>query len=183
MSAVAPSLSFEAERPSLRGWIVMGWAAFGFVALLVDALVRLGGIAWQSVSGGEFRWWHGVSLLVWVVAMGYMEGYRGFQLRFSPRFAARALWLAKNPTLGRSLLAPFFCMGLFQATRRVLLVSWGVLVGVVLLVIAIRQLDQPWRGIIDGGVVVGLGWGLMASVFWLVQAARGRPLPSGPELP
>jgi len=159
------------------------WGTLGFFALLFEALYRLGPIAWEAMSSPMLAWWHWGSLVLWVAIMAYSEGYRGFQKRFSPRFAARAMLLADSPTLARGLLAPLFCMGLFHATRRVLIVSWGIVVGVVLLIILIRQLDQPWRGIVDAGVVVGLAWGLAASVAWVIQAVRRRPLPSGPDTP
>jgi hypothetical protein len=180
MSATAPLAPPQASSP--WGWVALAWGAIGFWALLGHAIVRLTPMAWDAVDGGmSFGQW-GV-MAGWVIAMAYMEGYRGFQKRFSPRFAARAMHLVDVPSVGRGLLAPLFCMGLFHATRRVLVVSWGVTIGVVLLVIAIRQVDQPWRGIIDAGVIVGLTWGLVASVVWMVQAMRRKPMPTGPDVP
>jgi len=35
----------------------------------------------------------------------------------------------------------------------------------------VRRLAQPWRGIIDAGVVVGLAWGVGSVVYY---ALRGR---------
>lgn len=173
----------KAIEPSLWGWAALAWGVLGFFALMTEALVRLTPIAWEALSGGKLAWWHWASLAVWVVAMAYTEGYRGFQKRFSPRFAARAMLLVDSPSPLRAILAPLFCMGLFHATRRVLVVSWSIVIGVVILILAIRQLDQPWRGIIDAGVVVGLTWGLVASVAWVIQALRRQPLPGGPDLP
>jgi hypothetical protein len=76
-------------------------------------------------------------------------------------------------------LAPLFCMGLVHATRRRLAISWGILVGLIALVIAVQRLDQPWRGIVDAGVVVGLSWGLVATLFYFAAALAGR----GPDVP
>ena len=64
------------------------------------------------------------------------------------------------------LLGPAFCLGLFDAKKRTKIVSWTMLVVIILLVVFMRRLSQPWRGIIDAGVVVGLAIGL-ASLFWL----------------
>ena len=42
-----------------------------------------------------------------------------------------------------------------------------------LLILAVSRLDQPWRGIIDAGVVVGLAWGLMT--LWIFTARAFGP--------
>jgi hypothetical protein len=55
-------------------------------------------------------------------------------------------------------------MGYFYATRKRMIVSWAVTSGIVLLILAVRLLPQPWRGIVDLGVVAGLTWGLVAIV-------------------
>jgi hypothetical protein len=183
MNTMASSLVDRVETPSLWGWVALAWGVLGFFMLLVNALYRLTPIAWEAVDGGLLVWWQWIVLAGWVLVMAYAEGYKGFQKRFSPRFAARAMYLAEAPSVGRALLAPFFCMGLFHAKRRVIFAAWGVTVGVIILVIAVRQLAQPWRGIVDAGVVVGLAWGLIACVGYVIQAVRRQPLPSGPEVP
>ena len=43
-------------------------------------------------------------------------------------------------------------------------------------------LSQPWRGIIDIGVVVGLLWGVVALLIFTVQAFAGR-LDASPMMP
>ncbi len=106
---------------------------------------------------------HLVVLVVAVVLMAWFEGYRGFQLSFSPRFAARALSLRDGVSLPQFALAPLICMGLFWAPRRRLISAWSLTIGIIVLVMLFRQLPQPWRGILDGGVFVGLGWGLIAT--------------------
>jgi hypothetical protein len=75
------------------------------------------------------------------------------------------------------VLAPLFCMGFFHATRQRMLTSWLVTSAIVALVIVVSHAPQPWRGIVDTGVVTGLGLGL-ASLLWHWQrfALRGiRP--------
>ena len=39
----------------------------------------------------------------------------------------------------------------------------------------VRQLAQPWRGIVDAGVVVGLIWGVMALIAFWWRAVAGQP--------
>ena len=54
---------------------------------------------------------------------------------------------------------------------------------VVVLIIGVRMLEQPWRGIVDAGVVVGLTWGLLAILGWGIGAAMGRDLGIPPDVP
>lgn len=104
--------------------------------------------------------------------MAWYEGYRGFQLQFSPRFAARAAALYKRATPGQALLAPFILMCFLQAPRRRLIVAYLLAVGVAVLVALYRTLPQPWRGILDAGVVVGLAWGIIATLWVTFYALR-----------
>ncbi len=78
--------------------------------------------------------------------------------------------------LTHSLLAPVFGMGFFHADRRTKIVAYAFIFGIIVLVILIRSLPQPWRGIIDAGVVVGLTWGLVSLGTFIVRAfANGTP--------
>ncbi len=159
------------------------WGVIGIVLVLLYAIVRLTSFAIEAVAGG-------LNLLQWIVfvlnvaVMAWLEGYRGFQLKFSPRVAARALYLYQNSTsLSTRLLAPFFCFGYFKATRRVLIFAWVGTLVIIILALWVHQLGQPWRGIIDAGVVVGLTWGAASLMVMFQKAvAAGRFLCS-PEVP
>ena len=105
--------------------------------------------------------------------MAYAEGYKGFHLNFAPRVVARADWLRHNRRPWLSLLAPLFCMGYFHATRRRMITSFAVTTGIVCLVLLVRLLPQPWRGIVDMGVVTGLALGMGSIVFFAAQALFG----------
>jgi hypothetical protein len=148
--------------------LVALWGIGGVVALLVQAVVRLGPLALEALRMELVPLQWGV-VVVWSLWMAYSEGWRGFHLRFSPRVVARAWWLAEHPTAVRVLLAPFFCMSLFGASRRGLIVARVLVLAILGLVIVIRMLEQPWRGIVDAGVVLGLALGLVSL---LVHAAR-----------
>lgn len=104
--------------------------------------------------------------------MAWYEGYRGFQLQFSPRFAARAAALYRQATPGQALLAPLILMCFLQAPRRRLVVAYLLAVGVAVLVVLYRTLPQPWRGVLDAGVVIGLAWGVIATVWITCYALR-----------
>ena len=38
------------------------------------------------------------------------------------------------------------------------------------LIILVRFLSQPWRGIVDAGIVAGLSWGFIALLAFSLQA-------------
>ena len=130
-----------------------------------------------------FGWGHWIALAVSLVFMGYAEGYKGFHLKFSPRVAARALYLTRNPSLVRVLFAPFFCMGFFHATRKRKIVSYCLTAMIIGLIVLVRTLDQPWRGIVDAGVLLGLGWGLVSIWLFTFQAFFGKGFDVSPETP
>lgn len=159
------------------------WGIFGFVLILSQAVIRLAPLAWAPISEGNLEAWHWALYAVSILFMGYSEGYKAFQLQVAPRVIARANHLANNPKLLHAVLAPFFCMALFHASRKRLTISWSVYVGIVAIVLAVRQLSQPWRGIVDAGVVVGLSWGIIAIIATFVAVARGGEVTSSPELP
>jgi hypothetical protein len=115
--------------------------------------------------------------------MAYVEGYRAFQQGFSPRVAARARHLRDHPILLHAVLAPLFCMAYFHAQRKRQITSLSVTAGIIILVLLVRLLSQPWRGIIDGGVVVGLAWGLVSLVVFGYQALTADRFPYSPEVP
>jgi hypothetical protein len=164
------------------GWLGWFWGLAGFLAVLVYAIVRLAPIAWHSLQQplGVAHWLvFGVNLLM----MAYYEGYKGFQKGYSPRVVARAEYLRAHPRLLLVLLAPAFCMGYFHSTRRRMIAAWVLTVSIVILVILIRLLPQPWRGLLDAGVVLGLSWGLVATLAAAVQVMWGGRAPVNPELP
>lgn len=159
------------------------WGLLGAAALLLNAVVRLAPVALEAFAAYRLDAWQWLLALGGVAFMGYFEGYRGFQQGFSPRVVVRALHLARNPRPLHVILAPLFCMGLIHASRRRLVASWVLLVSIVAIVLVVRRLPQPYRGIIDVGVVFGLGWGLVALAAFAWAAVVGSPPRVSPELP
>ena len=94
----------------------------------------------------------------------------GFQKSFSPRFAARTKYLLRNTTILQLLLAPLFCMSYFHAPKRRIMATYILTVAIIIFILSFRLLPQPWRGILDAGVVVGLIWGMIASMLLCIKA-------------
>jgi hypothetical protein len=112
---------------------------------------------------------HWLALIASVLFMAYSEGYRGFQKGYSPRLARRLLHVRDHGNLIQCLLAPLYVMGYFGATRRRLIVTYLLTILIISFIVLFRHIPQPWRGVLDAGVVVGLIWGIIAT---LVAAGR-----------
>lgn len=164
------------------GLFAAAWAIVGWSATLGFAIVRLSAYTAEALVA-ELTAAQLAVLVGNTAFMAWAEGYRGFQQRFSPRAAARVLYLRNHATLGMALLAPVFCVGFFGATPRILRLTWVGTVLIVLLIIVVHQLPQPWRGIVDAGVVVGLGWGLVSFLGMCGRALSSGTYPVPPEVP
>ncbi len=183
-SATSRSPASPSDRRRALGWLGFTWGLVGVSALLGAAIVRLAPIGWSALSS-PLSWHHWLVLALWLPLMAFSEGYRGFQKSFSPRVAARAVYLAGNPTALRVALAPLFCVGYFQIARRKQIAVISVTLMVIGFIATARALPMPWRGIVDLGVVLGLAWGLTAMLLFVASALRGRLDPEGalPEEP
>jgi len=74
-------------------------------------------------------------------------------------------------------------MGYFHATTRRRIKSTLLTVVIVIFVILVQRLDQPWRGIVDVGVVAGLLWGLATLTVFSYLALSQRDFGYSPEVP
>ncbi len=158
------------------------WGVSGVVLLLGSAVYRLAPIALEGLQR-KLEWQHWLFLLFVLTFMAYAEGYRAFQQGFSPRVAARARYLAERPNLLHIVFAPLFCMAYFHASKRRMITSISVTAGIIVLIILVRLLAQPWRGIIDAGVVVGLAWGLITLLFFGIKALSADHFGYSPDVP
>lgn len=159
------------------------WGIAGVLAMLSFAVYRLAPIAFE-LRGLQLSLLQSAALVFSVAYMSYAEGYKGFYKGFSPRLIQRAVFLRNNPRWLHVLLAPAFCMGYFYATRRRKILSIGLTVVVMGFVVVARQLPQPWRGILDAGVVAGLSVGIASILYFLVQSLRDSDfIQVSPEVP
>lgn len=159
------------------------WAVVGVSALLLRAIIGLSPRAREAIESG-LSIWQWIALVGFALFMLLAEGYRGFQKKFSPRTAARVKYLRDHPTLLRVLLAPIFSMGFFHANRKTKLTAYILTTGIIILVVTVTFFcPDPWRGIIDFGVVLGLSWGLVSFWIFTIKALTNNNYAHSPETP
>ena len=151
----------------MRRWGAL-WGVLGIVGLLLWAVIRLTPHAFEAL-GAELSAWQWALLLIWTGWMIVTEGYDGFQRRIVPRIIERSAQVRKGGDWIEVVFAPLYCFGYFRAPKRQLVVSYSVLFAIIAAVLTVHQFDQPWRGIVDCGVVAGLVYGSGAI---MVRAAR-----------
>jgi hypothetical protein len=167
----APTTEALREAPLSRA--ALYWGVGGVALLLVQAVFRLTPIAMEPLRRGGLSAVEAGTYAAWVLVSLYSEGYRGFQKGFVPRVVGRAFYLARAPSPVMVVLAPFFCMSLVHARRRRLIVSWSIVLLISAAVAFVRSLPYPWRGIVDGGVVAGLAYGLASLTVTFIRALTG----------
>lgn len=163
--------------------LVAAWGVLGVVALLGQAMVRLAPLAWKPIVQRMLSPGQVALYATWVVVSLYFEGYRAFQKRFCPRVVARAVHLGNNRRALHVALAPAFCMGFFHANGRTRGLAWGTTTMIIGFIVALRRVPQPWRGLVDGGVVLALLYGAVALVVLFARALLGLRVEGSPELP
>jgi hypothetical protein len=167
----APTSEVVGEAPLSRA--ALYWGIGGVALLLLQAVFRLTPIALEPLRRGGLSAAEVATYALWVLVSLYSEGYRGFQKGFVPRVVGRAFFLARAPRPWMVVLAPFFCMGLVHARPRRLVTSWAIVLLITAAVVLVRTLPYPWRGIIDGGVVAGLAYGLATLALAFIRALNG----------
>jgi hypothetical protein len=155
----------------MRQLVIAGWAVGGVLALLAEAISRLGARALAVVAAGLDAP-HRLAFVVVVAAFAYGEGYLAMQRRFAPSVVARALDAgARSRGCFAVLGAPLHALTLVHAQRRELARAW-LGVGLILTAMCVvRMLPDAWRGIVDAGVAAALSWGAVATSARFVHAA------------
>lgn len=164
-------------------WGILGalWGVAGVSALLIWAIYRLSYVAAEAFTH-SLNAIHWVFLIGFLLLMLYSEGWRGFYRAFSPRTAARARYIMFHPNRWRVLLAPLFCMCFFGATRKRMIVAYVLNFSILFLVICIRFVPQPWRGLVDAGVVAGLGAGILSLLYFCLRALLSKEYNHRPDV-
>ncbi len=149
------------------------WGVVQVVSVMVNAVKRLIPIALRPFKQNDLQPFHWLLYFVWCMVMGYTEGYKAFQLKFAPMVVSRAFDLINKPSFLNYLLAGPYSMGMFNASRKRMVVSWLVMGGVFSLVKIVKFLPYPYRSIIDGGVVIGLSYGTLSIIALSCKALFG----------
>lgn len=154
------------------GFIGVIWGLFGFSLLICSAVFRLSKRVFE-VDFTSLTKLQIVFLIVFTIFMLISEGYKGFHKKLCPRFASRAKSLLDEPNIVSVIFAPLFCVGYICATRKRMISSYLLTVMIILFILIVSRIEQPWRGLLDVGVVSGLIFGLgslyvkMIKVFFL----------------
>lgn len=170
VTILAPSMLATTSRRTLVFPLLAAWALVGVLVILGQAIVRLAPLAWEPIRLRQLDALGWLAYGAWALVNAYLEGYRGFHLRFVPRVLRRIMILCESPNPIRVVAAPLFVMGFFGGPKSDRRAAWIVTLVVVMLVTIVHRLPQPYRGIVDVGVVVGLAIG------WLSLFVRGVAL-------
>lgn len=174
---VSPPVPNVSKSNSLRQTTIKnmlaGWGVIQVLSILANTIKRVTPVAIQPFVQRDLQPLQAVICAAWCIYMVYTEGYKTFQLKFSPLVVKRAFGLSKNASILNCLFAGPYSMGLFGATRKRMIVSWSVTLGVFTIVKIVKKLPYPWRSIVDSGVVLGLAYGALAMCFQTVRAMFG----------
>lgn len=150
------------------------WGISGVLLILLFAILRLSARVIEMLSY-SLSLWQWLCLILFALYMAYAEGYKGFHRNFAPRVIARARFFLNQDNLksfAYILIAPLLCMGYIHATKKRKLVSILLTSMIIVLVLLVSRLPQPWRGIIDVGVVLGLLLGVCSIAYFWVQSLK-----------
>lgn len=159
----------DKNHTTAKGTIAVIWAIIGLLVLLGFACWRLSAYTLESFSM-PLNWLHYLVFIAWAIFMAHGEGYKGFQKKFSPRFAARCKYLSHSATWLQLLLAPIFCMAYFHAPKKRVIATFALTIMIVVFIFAFRLIPQPWKGLLDFGVVLGLAWGIVSTIYYCIKA-------------
>ena len=136
----------------------------GVIAIFSSAIYRLFPHVQKSMSY-DFSALNWIILTIYLIVMIVGKGYFALHRGFVPRVINRSELLAKDGKLVDRLLAPLYCMGFFKAPKKRMIISYVMIFFIVLFIVSASKIVQPWRGIIDLGVVVGLSLGILSLLF------------------
>ena len=76
-----------------------------------------------------------------------------------------------------------FCFGYFGTTKAKQIVAFALTLLLICVIVLMGYVPQPWRGVIDAGVVVGLSIGVLSMLYWLLQEYKQLAYLHSPEVP
>ena len=148
-------------RPEPVDRAAVAWALLGACALLGSAAVRLGFRGFEAVRTGLTPI-ESVVLVILVAVFAIGEGWGALQRRWVPDVVRRARRLDRRAPTHHRALAPLFGMGLIGGTRDARRRARRGVYAVLIAIMAVRMLPEPWRGMVDLSVAGALAWGTLA---------------------
>merc|ERR1740139_1287855 len=122
VAVAAPRSNGLAILNNIANLVASFWAAGGFVAILAKSIKRILPLALEpfSAAAPALSTFQMLSYITMCLGFAYAEGYKGFQLKFSPLVVARAQTLKpfQGTPIHHVLFGPFYAMGLFHATKK-----------------------------------------------------------------
>lgn len=136
------------------------WGAAGVCFLFVFAVLRLGTRGIGTIQGGlgGLEW---AALITLTVIFAYGEGYRALVRQWVPGLFRRLGRLRKESNVVLRLLAPAYALALITPDGGQRLRAWLGTGAIVVAIIVVSRLPDPWRGIVDFAVAVALLIGLI----------------------
>jgi hypothetical protein len=160
------------------------WGSFGVIYILAKAIRRVLPIAMEPFAGGTLSFTP-IQWSMYVLSclfFAYAEGYKGFHLKFAPLVVKRSFTLVIGTPQGNNplnyILSPMYSMGLFAATKKRLITSWSVTIGVAAIVAIVKKLPIVPRCILDAGVIVGLSLGSLSILYHFIKSIATGQLPN-----
>lgn len=150
------------------------WGITGFILILLRGAWRLAPRAFDLFDL-QLDTMHWVAVAASVGAFGIGEGYVAIQKHYIPRLLDRADRLRRTPSLLFGLLAPLYCMGLIGWDVRTTLRGWGMVATIILMIIGMNYVAEPWKQIILVGVVLALVWAAVACTAAGIRYFRRLP--------
>jgi hypothetical protein len=146
---------------SLAGSLAAAWTLLGVGGLFGSATYRLGSRGLATIQDG-LRGGEWAALILLTVVFVYGEGFRALERRWVPGLVSRADYLRREGGTVLRLLAPLHGLALIGTVGRTRVRAWMGTTAIVLAVLLVRSLPEPWRGIVDFAVASALAWGLVA---------------------
>jgi hypothetical protein len=171
-SATMPSTEVVAAKPhgkTMKGIIAI-WGVLQVASVLVNSIGRMIPIAYLPFQRKDIQLYQWIIYLLFSSFMVFFQGYKGFQNKFAPLVVSRAMNLSQHLNIVNFLFAGPYCMGMFSASRKRIVISWGFVLGVTALAKFVKYLPYPYKSIVDGGVVLGLSYGTTALILCLISA-------------
>lgn len=171
VAETAPA-KYSLKKHALRSLLGV-WGVTQVLSTFSNAIRRLAPVAYEPIQKNDMLPYQWGLYVAWSAYMIYVEGYKAFQKKTAPMVVSRAFSIADKPTVLNVVLAGPYSMGMFGASKKRMIIAWGIMAGVFSLTKLVKLLPYPYRSIVDAGVVLGLSYGSIAILVLTLKALLG----------